>query len=485
MLKNLILPVLATTLLLSFPALAADWQPAFTPGQAVYIDPALVNSQQAPVKFGSELEQSVKALEKKNGINYYVWAVETTNAPANKPLGVAKADEAIAAWNGLPGFPTDNYALIVWARRAENPAKGGIGINVSKDLKKFDVTPILKENMPRNPKGAITAIAQRIGENKEADILLENSNRFAAWILGSLVALAGLFWFLKFIVDALQPNFTFKENATTRVGRWGKTVENLTDIHLDLTSDSTLEFYSSLNKDGELADLILKNNEAINRFLCLYQAIEFVHKKASDLILNGKYKKAVSELDEMHSVDFGKLPLEKASIYTGLSDIKQYPGDRLLDAAEKQFSEVQGNWALFKQAIGASNPEKAIADLLKKQKDELAAKQKRKDDELAVRRAEEKRQRQLDLVLEMQRREKRKAESLKSPNKVNSRQNSSSSTTVNNTTVVVDNSSSSRHSSSSSSDSSWPSSDSSSSSSSDWGSSGSDYSGGDSFGGDY
>ena len=82
----IIATALGITLLLAPSAMAADWEPTFVPGQAVYIDPALVNSENAPVKFGAELEQKIKEVGAKADVNYYVWAIEATNAPTNKPL---------------------------------------------------------------------------------------------------------------------------------------------------------------------------------------------------------------------------------------------------------------------------------------------------------------------------------------------------------------------------------------------------------------
>lgn len=88
--NTLFATIISTSLLFSYPAFAADWMPTFTPGQAVYIDPALAHNQKAPVQFGPELEKSVKALGSKNDINYYVVAIEANNASTDKPLGVTK-----------------------------------------------------------------------------------------------------------------------------------------------------------------------------------------------------------------------------------------------------------------------------------------------------------------------------------------------------------------------------------------------------------
>jgi hypothetical protein len=450
-LTKIFLPLTLGVLLSGAPVFAADWQPIFTPGQAVYIDPALVSSKTAPVTFGAELERELKVLKDKSGVNYYVWAVQANNAPMDKPLGVAKTDEAIMAWGGQASFPNDNYALIVWARRAENPSKGGVGINLSLGQKTFEVKPFLKGRMPQNPKGAILAIADHVSDNKIAQVNEAKASKevgafFSAlgaillvvfgWLAAALVVWA--------LIKALKPNFLYKKEAQAAVEKWSKAVKNATDIYLELTSDDVIEFYSLLAKSlesnqGNKLQVSLDLAKAeISRFLCIYEKCRVTGDALEKLLSDSEYKTVCLMIDDViYSVDFGTLPIEKASIFGGLNDVKEYKGIDLLNALDKSMSHVLS--AITKVKYDKTTPEKAVANV----------------------------------YVEQDLREREEAARTSA-------------------TVIVDNSrtsygsSRSSHRSSDDSSSSSRSSDS-SSSSSDWGSSGSDYSSSDSgsFGGDY
>jgi hypothetical protein len=368
-LTKIFLPITLGALLISTPVLAADWQPTFTPGQAVYIDPALSSSKAAPVRFGVELEQEIKALHDKSGVNYYVWAVQANNAPTDKPLGVAKADEAIASWGSQAGFPNDNYAVITWARRAEDASKGGVGINLSLGLKKFDVKPILKGRMPQNPKGAILEIANQISENKIAQAHAAKSREDSADLfhIVDIVIFTLLLWVIALVggwglIKLLKPQFLYKKEAEAATEKWSKAVKNATDIYMEMTSDDVIEFYGALSQWASgLTPYLNEAKNAVNRFLCLYQKAQTVSEEMSKLNDKGKYRTAFEMgEDVVHSVDFGKLPLEKASIFGGLNDAREYEGNELLAALDRVTKEVLSYWATLKYGKKASTPTQAI-----------------------------------------------------------------------------------------------------------------------------
>jgi uncharacterized membrane protein YgcG len=467
-LTKIFLPLPLVVSLISTPVFAADWQPTFTPGQAVYIDPALASSKTAPVKFGSELEQQIKALHDKSNLNFVVVAVEAANATTDKPLGVAKADELIAYLGSQQGFPSD-YALIAWARRTEDASKGGVGINLSSDQIKFDVKPFLKGRMPQNPKGAILAIADQISANKIAQIDEAKAQEdFANFFHGvDTVIFTLLLWVIGFagvwgLIKLLKPNFLYKKEAEAAVEKWSKAVKNATDIYLELTSDDAIEFYSLLAKSLESkqgnklqASLDLAKTEIL-RFLCIYEKCRVTGDALEKLLSNSQYKTICSMIDEViYSVDFGKLPIEKASVFGGLNDVKEYKGIELLNALDKSMRQVLN--AISKVKYDKTTPEAAVANVYVEQE----------------RREREQEERAKTAKIEAEYWRKRRAEKAnKSPKEI--------SRTVNANTVIVDNSTT-PYGSSRSSDSG------SSSSSSDWGSSGSDYSSSDSgsFGSDY
>jgi uncharacterized membrane protein YgcG len=477
-LTKIFLPLTLGALLISSPVLAADWQPTFTPRQAVYIDPALVSSKAAPVRFGPELEQEIKTLHDKSSLNFVVVAVEAANATTDKPLGVAKADELIAYLGSQQGFPSD-YALIAWARRAEDLSRGGVGINLSPDQIKFDVKPFLKGRMPQNPKGAILAIADQISANKIAQIDEAKAQEdFANFFHGvDTVIFTLLLWVIALggiwgLIKLLKPNFLYKKEAEAAVEKWSKAVENATDIYLELISDDAIEFYSLLAKSLESkqgnklqASLDLAKTE-ISRFLCIYEKCRIEGNSLNRFLENKQYRTIVDLMGELntYTVDFGKLPIEKASVFGGLNDIKEYKGIELLNALDKSMTYVLN--AISQVKYDKTTPEAAVANVYIEQE----------------RREREQEERAKTATIEAEYWRKRRTEEANRP------------VAQSPTTVIVDNSTtsygssrSSKRSSHDSSSSSRSSDSGSSSSSSDWGSSGSDYSSGDSgsFGGDY
>lgn len=200
---------------------SADWMPTFDPNQHVYIDPAMAASQEAPVKFEQSL---IQKLSKYKQTNYYLVAIESDQYPQSS-LGVAKTDDLIKAWGNLDNFPNKDYALIVWARQKENPAKGGFGKNVSPDLatgKELDIKPIIKKNMPSNPQGVFLGIIESI----ESDI------NFAYWV--NVIVLSGaviaLLWIIALLLGipewftrdkrAKASKSTQTNTATSNSGFW-------------------------------------------------------------------------------------------------------------------------------------------------------------------------------------------------------------------------------------------------------------------------
>ena len=188
--KNKILSIVAILLInlsIAFPALST---PIFNPDRIIYIDAELQSHPTAPVNFEAELTNKLRSLTAKTGINYYVWATQV-DANASKPVGVRKADELIAAWAGAKDFPADNYNAIVWGRYKENPAKGGIGINGDDKnlIQSVGITPILKQFMPANSKGAILAIAEEIHRQKERRISASSATTNTLILLSIVILL--------------------------------------------------------------------------------------------------------------------------------------------------------------------------------------------------------------------------------------------------------------------------------------------------------
>ena len=140
---------------------APTWMPAYEPGRAVYVDPAMSNHPVASYNFSSELSDKLSE-KSEEGLRYYVVAAQQGEEPipSNIPLGVAAVDKLLPTWTNQPDFPKENYVVIFWVRRNDDLNKGSVGVNagsiprqagVSSSLLSSQnglVIPALKANMP-------------------------------------------------------------------------------------------------------------------------------------------------------------------------------------------------------------------------------------------------------------------------------------------------------------------------------------------------
>lgn len=186
--------VLALVLTTGQQAAAADtYLPGFQAGKVVQVDPRLANHPKAPVNV-SGLEDEVKALGSVHGLAVYVViaekgteAVPMKNGKPALPFAAAKLRELEASWAGAPGFPHDNYLLIMIVRSDKDPTKYNVAASAGTKLQAVGLTgarfgqengPLLKDfktYMPPDLNGFVKSVVR----NVNADISAYKSGQ--AW----------------------------------------------------------------------------------------------------------------------------------------------------------------------------------------------------------------------------------------------------------------------------------------------------------------
>ncbi len=121
------LVLLVVALASSSQAFAADtWLPRFNPQQHVYVDPALTNP---PVNVSGLEQQLVQAGRTHNLQIFFIMAERGTENIPNAQFGTQMLDKLIASWQGVNGFPSDDYLIITVFRLPggdwQKTARGG------------------------------------------------------------------------------------------------------------------------------------------------------------------------------------------------------------------------------------------------------------------------------------------------------------------------------------------------------------------------
>lgn len=179
---RMLLPLMAVVMLfiVSAPAHAADtWQPRFDKNTHVYLDPRLANHPANPVNLDG-LEQQLVQAGKKHNLQIFFIMVEkgTESCPQGTPFAVCKIDQVVGNWMGQPGFPTDNYLIILNVRLDTDWTKTSRAANSGTALRAHGVEGqtllrMLDNNaslLPTNPKGYAVGVAAAVNAQIDAHI---------------------------------------------------------------------------------------------------------------------------------------------------------------------------------------------------------------------------------------------------------------------------------------------------------------------------
>jgi len=150
--------------------------PSFDKDHHVYLDPRLAQDNTFPVNFDG-LEQALVDRGHKHNLQIYIVAAELGSeaVPQDHNWAIDKLNDLVLRWQSQPGFPHDDYMIVLWLRRTDNPNKGHVAANGGNRLQKYGYTatrmgdqtdgpviPALRQYMPNDPKGAMIAIADNI-----------------------------------------------------------------------------------------------------------------------------------------------------------------------------------------------------------------------------------------------------------------------------------------------------------------------------------
>lgn len=179
MMKRILLPLLMMLFaVMSISAASAQstqtWLPDFDPDRHVAVDSRLLNHRTHPVQFTS-LESDIGRASEIHNLKIFVVATELGSESAvENGIATRKLDELMAKWQSQPGFPTQDYLVILWVRYKDNPEKGSVAANAGSRLRGYGMTadhfaaadgpiiPVLKQHMRERPELALKTIVDNV-----------------------------------------------------------------------------------------------------------------------------------------------------------------------------------------------------------------------------------------------------------------------------------------------------------------------------------
>lgn len=375
-------------------AAGQTWLPEFSSGKHVYLDPALKNHRNYPVDL-QNLENQAAAAGEKNGLSIYVIATEQgSDLPSGmKKMAVPKLEELTARWQSRPGFPKDNYLIILWVRYHDDPLHGSVaaqGGNKFSDYNMlasyFDdpnngpVIPNLRRFMPQDPAGAFNAIMITVNSdidawkaNEAARIAAAERAKVMPYYIGGGVGSALIIGLLIFF--ALRFSNRKKKALAAKAAFDAKLAE--ADTRYVELNGSYLGFLK------EQSDWQSKfKGKTLTSFTAAckdYADFGSRHKKAKELSVAAEkaIKTAgwprIAKLDEalailsttVVTVTGEDLPLEHATLFGGLVEKADYTPPQLLSAMEDLFNRTNRALAAIVNAFaGAKQNRTDIEGLL-------------------------------------------------------------------------------------------------------------------------
>jgi hypothetical protein len=343
------------------------WLPEFDAGKHVYIDPALANDPNYPVRYDG-LEKELVERGQKHGLQVFVIATKQgtdASAQGSNPA-VAKVNELVLKWQAQPGYPASDLLVIIWVRSAD-PNTGWVAANGGSKLKgygidksRFDsadgpVLPVLRQYMPNDPKGAMLAVVDNV--NRSIDDYKAEQQRQAERD-AQLRALPGKI-FIGLLVLALLGGLGFlhvrysraKAVAADRIKVWSEKLDSANAFYIKLhegyfgflkeQSDWSTKFNGRTLSEYRAA--ITNFAEFTLRHQAANKLLDAAKKAASSGMwpTTGGSEKAVTILSTEAVVITGaELPLEMATLFGGLFTKTTYSPDDLLNAMSELFDRT-------------------------------------------------------------------------------------------------------------------------------------------------
>lgn len=402
----------------------SNWLPSYDQSTHVYVDPALKNHASYPLDFSS-MQKELDKLSAQHQLQVYIVAIER-DFPPDQIIAKEIANDLVARWQGKANFPNNDFLLIVWVRRADNPNKGsvaayggnklvgyGYSAQMMSDKINGPVTPALKRYMPQDPQNALLQIVrninngvdQRIAAAKQAEqdrieaakrqeqdrieaaqraerekVERERQAKANAEYTASLLSYlfygttaAGLIGLLIFLTirfrraksraqELLEQNRTAVQNA----GHWYVELEEAYFGFLKRQQDWQNKFKGSTAK--QFKDAISWYADLTVRKLAASELFDRAETNfnSARFPFTGKFQNCIKILTQDEVVFSGKdLSIEEAELFKGLStEIKCSPTELLIDM-EELFKKTNKALSSIKKAFeGAAQNRKTIAEFL-------------------------------------------------------------------------------------------------------------------------
>lgn len=380
------------------PALAQSsttWLPEFSRDRHVYVDPQLSNNRQAPVDL-SGLEPKLIQHGQKHGLQVYVVATEGGLDLSNASIpGRDALDKLVLKWQSRSGFPTDNYMIIMWVRRADNPNKGSVaaqGGNLFSDwnmtaayfadTQSGPVIPNLRRFMPQDPAGAFEAIIVTVNGDidtikvREAQAAQDAAfQQMLPYYIGGgvlFLLLAGTLIFL------LVRNASRKKKMAALIADWSTKLDSANALYLKLRTsymgflteqsdwkskfkNRTLTTYTAACKD--FAAFSARRKVATDTLEAARKAF------ASNSFPSVKGFAEVEQLLSLRTIEVtgDSLPLEEATLFGGLVEKADYKPSELLDAMSALFEKTNKALSGIVNAFNGAKQNKLDVEALDKQ----------------------------------------------------------------------------------------------------------------------
>ncbi|MDZ4836363.1 MAG: hypothetical protein SGJ27_21525, partial [Candidatus Melainabacteria bacterium] len=392
--------VLVAALLIAFmavasPALAQSsqtWLPDFSPSRHVYVDPQLSNNRQAPVNF-TGLEARLLQEGQKHGLQVFVVATEGGSDLLNATIPSRDAlDKLILKWQARPGFPSDNYLIIMWVRRADNPNKGSVAANGGNLFSDWNMTasyftdtqdgplvPNLRRFMPQDPAGAFDAVVVSVNSDIDAIKARQAATAKEAafqqalpYYIGGGALAALLFGTMIFL---LVRNSSRKKKMAALIAEWTTKLDSANELYLKLRSS----YMGFLTEQSDWKSKFKNRTLTTYTAACKDFAAFSARRKVATDTLDAARKafasnsfpsvKGFAEVEQLLAsrtieVTGEDLPLEEATLFGGLVEKADYKPGELLDAMSTLFEKTNKALAAIVSAFNGAKQNKLDVEAL-------------------------------------------------------------------------------------------------------------------------
>lgn len=343
------------------------WLPEFDAGKHVQVDPKLKNHRSYPLDLQALEATAVNAGEK-HGLAIYIIATEARSDPSGADIAIPALEDLSARWQSRPGFPKDNYLILLWVRYSDIPNKGEVaaqGGNRFSDYNMlggyFDdpnsgpVIPNLRRYMPQDPVGAFSGILSSVNRDIDTWKAGEASRAAAAerakvmpYYIGGGVSGALLIGLIIFLALRFSGR---KKKALAAKAEFDAKLAAADERYVQLNGS----YLGFLNDQGDWQSKFKGKTLASFTKACKdYADFGSRHKKAKELSAAadkaiksagwpriGKLDEALAILTSTTvSVTGEDLPLEHATLFGGLVEKADYTPPQLLAAMEELFDRT-------------------------------------------------------------------------------------------------------------------------------------------------